>query len=101
MEQPWEKTHAVLDSRCTPGGLLDSGGDRASSRLYENDPRRRHIKNAIVEAYLAEQDGIDHGAGARSSPPVFPVPGSPPRSNPAVWQEKGGVSLMRIGSRIT
>ena len=59
MEQPCEKTHAVLDSWCAPGGVLDAGGGRASFRLYADDPRRRRTKIAIRDAYLAEQTGID------------------------------------------
>ncbi|MCK8671533.1 MULTISPECIES: zeta toxin family protein [unclassified Rhodococcus (in: high G+C Gram-positive bacteria)] len=59
MEQPCAKTHARLDSWCAPGGVLDAGGDRASFRLYADDPSRRHTRAAIVDAYLAEQDGID------------------------------------------
>ncbi|APE12713.1 hypothetical protein BO226_25545 (plasmid) [Rhodococcus sp. 2G] len=61
MEQLCVKTHTVLDSWCAPGGILDAGGVRASFRLYADDPRRRRTKDAIVEAYLAEQDGIEHG----------------------------------------
>ncbi|WP_213935197.1 hypothetical protein [Rhodococcus sp. B50] len=60
MEQLCVKTHTVLDSWCAPGGILDAGGDRASFRLYTDDPRRR-TKGAIVEAYLSEQDGVERG----------------------------------------
>ncbi|MBH0120013.1 zeta toxin family protein, partial [Rhodococcus sp. CX] len=61
MKQPCAKTHALLDSWCAPGGVLDAGGVRASFRLYENDPGRRRSRAGIVDAYLAEQTGIDRG----------------------------------------
>ncbi|MFD6677627.1 zeta toxin family protein [Rhodococcus zopfii] len=74
MKQPCAKTHALLDSWCAPGGVLDAGGNRASFRLYEGDRGRRHTKTAIADAYLAEQDGIERGG--RCSIVTAGVPGA-------------------------
>lgn len=83
MKQPCAKIRALLDSWCAPGGVLDAGGVRASFRLYENDPGRRRIRAAIVDAYLAEQAGIDRDGRCAIVTAGVPVPESPPRSNPA------------------
>ncbi|MFZ2177520.1 MAG: zeta toxin family protein [Rhodococcus sp. (in: high G+C Gram-positive bacteria)] len=54
-----EQTLAVLDAWCEPGAVLDAGGARASFQLYADDARRRRIRDATVDAYLAEQSGIE------------------------------------------
>lgn len=60
-EQIRAETAAALDELCEPGSVLAASGNRASFVLYANDARRRRTKDAIVDAYLAEQNDVERG----------------------------------------
>ncbi|MFC9835218.1 hypothetical protein ACFVKB_15500 [Rhodococcus sp. NPDC127530] len=63
---------ADLEAWCRPGGILDKDGPSASIHLFEPVSRRR-TRDAIVDAYLAEQTDVGIGrqflALATAGPP--------------------------------
>lgn len=63
---------ADLEAWCRPGGILDKDGPRASIHLFDPVARRR-TRDAIVDAYLAEQTDVGIGrqflALATAGPP--------------------------------
>jgi hypothetical protein len=63
---------ADLEASCRPGGILDKDGPSASIHLFDPVARRR-TRDAIVDAYLAEQTDVGVGrqflALATAGPP--------------------------------
>ncbi|MEU2004850.1 zeta toxin family protein [Rhodococcus sp. NPDC019627] len=63
---------ADLEAWCRPGGILDKNGPSASIHLFDPVARRR-TRDAIVDAYLAEQTDVGVGrqflALATAGPP--------------------------------
>jgi hypothetical protein len=51
---------AEIEARCRPGGILDKDGPHASIHLFDPVSRRR-TRDAIVDAYLAEQTDVGIG----------------------------------------
>ncbi|MDF3311355.1 hypothetical protein P3H15_40920 [Rhodococcus sp. T2V] len=51
---------ADLEAWCRPGGILDKDGPSASIHLFDPVARRR-TRDAIVDAYLAEQTDVGIG----------------------------------------
>jgi hypothetical protein len=51
---------ADLEAWCRPGGILDTDGAAASIHLFEPVSRRR-TRDAVVDAYLAEQTDVGVG----------------------------------------
>lgn len=55
---PRTATAAALERMCARGGTLDRSGATATDRLYGSDPTRRRTVDAIIDAYLGEQNDV-------------------------------------------
>jgi len=92
---------ADLEAWCRPGGILDKDGDRASIHLFDPVARRR-TRDAIVDAYLAEQ--TDVGVGRHFCAAI--ISAGPPgcrqvdrRSGNVTWSTVVTDTWMRTSSR--